>query len=420
MALRRVVVTGLGVIAPNGFGTEEFWAATVEGRSGIARLTAFDATDYTCQIAGEVTDYHPEQHFDTKELKHIDRFAQLGIVAARRAVADSGLDTRACDPHRLGCLIGSGLGGVLFHEEQMIVYYAAGPRRINPYSVPRIAPNAVSAHIAIEQGLKGPNLVISTACASGNHAIGEAMRKIRYGDADVIYAGGVEAPLTEATFGAYCALRVMSTRNEAPAQASRPFDKDRDGFVIAEGAAVLILEALEHAVRREARIYAELVGYGLTGGAYHMVMPDPSGDDAAAAMRAALADAGASPEQVDYINAHGTSTQANDVAESRAIKTIFGHRATRVPVSSTKSVTGHTIGAAGAIEAAVCCLALDRGVIPPTTNYETPDPECDLDCVPNTARPATVDLALSNSFGFGSVNACLAFRRYAPERRDGV
>jgi len=282
--------------------------------------------------------------------------------------------------------------------------------------VPRIAPNAVSAHIAIEQGLKGPNFVISTACASGSHAIGEAVRKVQHGEADVVFTGGVEAPLSPATFAAYCALRVLSTRNDAPEQASRPFDKDRDGFVMAEGTAVLIVEELEHAVRREARIYAELVGYGLTSGAYHMVMPDPSGDDAAAAMRAALADAHASPEQVDYINAHGTSTQANDVAESRAIRSVFGDRA--VAVSSTKSVTGHTIGAAGAIEAAVCCLTLERQTMPPTINYETPDPECELDCVPNVARAASVDLALSNSFGFGSVNACLAFRRFADEGRQ--
>ncbi|MBM3501834.1 MAG: beta-ketoacyl-ACP synthase II [Armatimonadetes bacterium] len=418
MTLRRAVVTGLGVIAPNGFGTEAFWAATTDGRSGIGRLTAFDPAEYTCRIAGEVDDYRPDEHFDHKQLKHIDRFAQLGVVASRMAVADSGLDPTAEDPHRLGCLLGSGLGGVLFHEEQMIVNCDAGPRRQNPYAVPRIAPNAVSAHIAIEHDLKGPNLVISTACASGNHAIGEALRKVQHGEADVVFTGGVEAPLTRTTFGAYCALRVMSTRNNEPERASRPFDKDRDGFVMSEGAAVLILEELEHALRRGARVYAELAGYGLTSGAYHMVMPDPSGDDAAAAMRAALADAQASPRQVDYINAHGTSTQANDLAETRAIRTVFGEHTSTVPVSSTKSMTGHTIGAAGAIEAAVCCLALDRQVLPPTINYETPDPECDLDCVPNMARPATVALALSNSFGFGSVNACVAFRRYAREGKD--
>jgi 3-oxoacyl-[acyl-carrier-protein] synthase II len=406
------------VIAPNGFGVEDFWAATAGGRSGIGRITAFDTTDYSCRIAGEATGYVPDDHFDSKQLKHIDRFAQLGVVAGRMALADSGLDVAACDPHRLGCLMGSGLGGALFHEEQMIVYYASGARRVNPYAVPRIAPNAVSAHIAIEHGLKGPNLVVSTACASGNHALGETLRKIQHGEAEVIFTGGVEAPLTPATFAAYCALRVLSTRNDAPERASRPFDKDRDGFVMAEGAAVLIVEALEHALRRGARIYAELVGYGLTSGAFHMVMPDPSGDDAAAAMRLAIADAGASPADVDYINAHGTSTQANDLAESRAIRTIFGERASTVPVSSTKSMTGHTIGAAGAIEAAVCCLALDRQVLPPTINYETPDPECELDCIPNTARPAAAELALSNSFGFGSVNACTAFRRYPREGRD--
>jgi len=418
MHSRRAVVTGLGVVAPNGIGTEQFWTATVEGRSGVGPLTAFDVADYTCRIAGEVRDYQARDHFDSKQLKHIDRFAQLGLVAARLAVQDSGLRTSDEDPERLGCLIGSGLGGVLFHEEQLFVLLEAGPRRVHPYSVPRIAPNAVSAHIAIEHGLKGPNLVISTACASSSHAVGEALRKIGRGEADVVFTGGVEAPLTRGTFGAYCALRVLSTRNDAPAQASRPFDKDRDGFVMAEGAAMLILEELGHAVHRGARIYAEVIGYGLTSGAYHMVMPDPSGDDAAAAMRQALADAQVAPEQVDYINAHGTSTQANDLAETRAIRTVFGSGAASVPVSSTKSVIGHTIGAAGAIEAAVCCLAIDRQVIPPTINYETPDPECDLDCVPNTARSVPVEVALSNSFGFGSVNACLVLRRYSPEGSD--
>jgi len=393
MEKRRAVVTGLGVVSPNGMGTRDFWQATAEGRSGIAPITVFDASIFECRIAGQVNGLDPLQYTDKNTARRVDRFVHLGLAAAHMALADSALALAREDRNRIGCIIGSGLGGILFHEEQMLVAYERGPNRLNPLCVPRISPNAVASHIAIQHGLLGPNMVISTACASSNHAIGESMRKIQYGDSDVIVAGGVEAPLTQFTFGAYCAMKVLSKRNDEPHRASRPFDRDRDGFVLAEGSACLIIEALDHALARGAHIYAELIGYSLSSGAHHMVIPDPSGHDAAVAMALAVKDAAIRPEQVDYINAHGTSTHANDIAETRAIKEVFGAHAYKVAISSTKSVTGHTVGAAGAIEAAACCLAIDQQTIPPTINYENPDPECDLD--------------------FGNANACLVFSRYS-------
>ena len=411
MEKRRVAVTGLGVIAPNGVGTAEFWQATVEGRSGIGKVDAFDTSHLRCGIAGRVTGFDPLQWMDRKEARRIDRFAQFGLAAAHMAVEDSGLDLASEDRTRAGSIIGSGLGGALFHEEQILAGYQKGLHRLNALCVPRITPNAVAAHVAIHLDLLGPNMVISTACASGSHAIGESFRKIQHGEADIIISGGAEAPLTEFTFGAYAALGVLSKRNDAPTKASRPFDSDRDGFVLAEGAACLVLEELEHAVKRGAHVYAEVIGYGMSSGAYHIVIPDPEGHDAIRAMRQAMADGNVQPSDVDYLNAHGTSTVANDVSETRAIKAAFGDCAAQLPVSSTKSMTGHPIGAAGGIEAAVCCLAIEHNTAPPTINYETPDPECDLDYVPNRCRQGRIDVAMSNSFAFGNANACLIFSR---------
>ena len=412
MSARRAVITGMGVIAPNGVGLQEFWEATCGGRSGIKPLTRFDTSLFPTKIAGSVEDFEPTAYMTPRLARRLDRFAQFGLAAARMALDDSGLDLEAENRERIGSIIGSGLGGVLFHEEQMIIALERGANRLNPFCVPRITPNAVSSHIGIELGLLGPNMVISTACASGTHAVGESLRKIRNGEADVILTGGVEAPLTEFTFGAYCAMRVLSKRNDEPERASRPFDRDRDGFVLAEGAAALVVEELEHARRRGARIYAELAGYGLSCGAHNIVIPDPSGSDAARTIRLALDDAGLAPEQLDYINAHGTSTPQNDVAETKGIKAALGDHAYRVAISSTKSMTGHSIGAAGAIEAVVCTMAVHHRVAPPTINLDNPDPECDLDYIPHQCREMPLRAALSNSFGFGNANACLVFRRY--------
>ncbi len=411
---RRVVVTGLGVVAPNGIGVPAFWQATLEGRSGVSAITAFDPSPFDSRIAGQVTGLDPLAFLPPQVARRVDRFVHLGVGAASEALKDSGLDLAREDRTRVGCILGSGLGGLLFHEEQILVGYEKGVHRLNPLCVARISPNAVASHVAIQYGLLGPNLVISTACASGTHGIGESFRKVQHGEADVMVTGGAEAPLTQFNFGAYAAMKVLSKRNDAPEKASRPFDRDRDGFVLAEGGASLILEELGHARRRGARIYAELVGYSATSGAHHMVIPEPTGSDAALAMRLALADARVGPADVGYINAHGTSTHANDIAETKAIKDVFGGHAPRVPISATKSVTGHSLGAAGAIEAVACVLTIDRGLIHPTANLDTPDPECDLDYVPRTAREAKVDVVLSNSFGFGNANACLVFARFAP------
>ncbi len=404
------MVTGLGVVAPNGIGVERFWEANLGGVSGVSRIDCFDASHYPSRIAAQVRGFDPARYMPERLARRVDRFVHLGLGAAAMALEDSHLALEREDPERIGVIMGSGLGGALFHEEQMMSAYERASHRFNPLCVPRITPNAVAAHVAIQYGFLGPNMVISTACASGNHAIGEAFRKIRGGETDIMIAGGAEAPLTQFTFGAYCALRgVLSTRNHDPQGASRPFDRDRDGFVMGEGAAALVLEDLRHARLRDAPIYAEILAYAASSGAYHMAAPEPEGEDAARTMRRTLQEAGIDPAQVDYINAHGTGTIANDRAETRAINKVFGPR--RVPVSSTKSMIGHTIGAAGAIEAVVCCLALRHQILPPTINYANPDPECDIDCVPNQPRPADITIVLSNSFGFGSVNACLLLAR---------
>ena len=411
-ALRRVVITGLGVVAPNGIGKEEFWQANIEGRSGVERITAFDVSGLDSKICAKVKDFQHLNYIPEEEARKVDRFVHLGLASSKAALDDSKLDLAKVDLDRFGVIIGSGLGGALFHEEQILAGYQKGLHRLNARCVPRISPNAVASHIAIQYCLKGPNLVISNACASGTYALGEAFRLIQSNDMDLCVSGGAEAPLTEFTFGAYAVLKVLSKRNDTPQEASRPFDKERDGFVLGEGSAMLILEELRHALKRNAHIYAELIGYGSNSGAYHIVMPEPEGRDAAKTMRKALKDAKLKPEAIDYINAHGTSTTLNDKAETCAIKEVFGNYAYKIPVSSTKSMLGHTIGAAGAIEASVCALAIENNLIPPTINYKYPDPDCDLDYVPNQARQAKVDIALSNSFGFGNCNACLILQRY--------
>ena len=412
MTRRRVVITGLGIVAPNGIGKDAFWQANVNGISGVSVLTHFDTSALGTKIAASIYDFEPARFMAPTVVRKTDRFVHLGIAASRLALADSGLDLAGEDPKRIGCIIGSGLGGVLFHEDQIERACERGLDRLSPQCVPRITPNAVSGHISIEFGLRGPNMTISAACASGTIALGEAFRKIEAGGMDLAFAGGAEAPLTRFTFGAYCSLRALSKRNDSPAEASRPFDGGRDGMVLGEGAGILILEERAHALNRGAPIYAEVAGYGNNSGAYNMVMPLEDGRDVADVMLAAIQDAGLDLKDIHYINAHGTSTEAGDKAETRAVKALFGDLAHAVPISSTKSMIGHTIGAAGAIEAAVCCLAIQSGILPPTINYRDKDPECDLDYVPNQARAARVENVLSNSFGFGSCNACLALKRH--------
>ncbi len=404
---RRVVVTGVGVIACNGIGVDAFWAANRAGRSGISAIDAFDTQLLSAKVGGVVRGFEPTQYLSAELAKRVDRFVHFGVATSKMALDQSGLDLNHIDRDRMGVIIGSGLGGLLFHEEQIASAFDRGAHRINPLSVPRISPNAVSGHIGIVFGLRGPNMVISTACASGAHAVGEAYRKIKYGEIDQCVTGGVEAPISLFGFGAYGALRVLSKRTDDPTKASRPFDRDRDGFVMGEGAASLILEERESALARGANVLAEIVGYASNSGAHHMVMPDPEGADAARVMRSALCEAGL--ESVDYINAHATSTKANDAAETKAIKAVFGERAGQIPISSTKSMIGHSLGAAGAIEAVVCVQALREQYIPPTINLENADPECDLDYVPNVGRDAKLRTVLSNSFGFGNCNVALIF-----------
>lgn len=416
MKRRRVVITGLGIVAPNGIGKDDFWRANIKGKSGVGLIKHFDVSNFSSKIAAQIKNFDPLDFMPKEVAKRSDRFVHLGLAAAHMAINDSSLRLEKEDKQRIGVFIGSGLGGVPFHEEQILAGYQKGFHRVHPLSVPKITPNAVSSYIAIEHGLTGPNMVISTACASGTYAVTEAFNKIVNSDAEVILAGGAEAPLTEFTFGAYDVMRVLSRRNDAPEAASRPFDRERDGFVIGEGAGILVLEELSHALSRNAHIYAEILGYGANSGAYHMVIPNPEGNDVADVMRQALNNAEISYQEIDYINAHGTSTLANDQSETRGIKQVFREQAYNIHISSTKSMIGHTIGAAGAIEAIVCALVVEHSVIPPTINYTYPDPECDLDYVPNSHRNARVNYVLSNSFGFGNCNCCLIIGRY----KEGV
>jgi 3-oxoacyl-[acyl-carrier-protein] synthase II len=412
MERRRVVITGLGVVSPIGLGKDEFWQANQEGKSGVELIKDFEASLFDSKIAGAVKNFNPTDYIAENVSKNLDRVVQLGLASCKMALDDSGLDLTSEDKNRIGVIFGSGLGGIIFQEQQIIRAYDKGAHRINPLTVPRVTPNAVSSQIAINFNLLGPNMVISNACASGSNAVGEAYRKIQHQEAELVLSGGAEASLSEFVFGAYDALRVLSKRNTAPQEASRPFDRERDGFVLAEGSATLVLEELRHALNRNAHIYAEIIGYASNSGAYHMVMPEPTGRDISQVMQDVLQDAHIQPKVIDYINAHGTSTVQNDRVETKAIKEVFGEYAYKIPISSTKSMIGHTIGAAGAIEALVLALALENQIIPPTINYKNPDPECDLDYVPGESRQAKLNTALSNSFGFGSNNVCLVLRRY--------
>jgi len=410
--VRRVVVTGLGMITPLGTGVEKSWEAACAGTSGIAPITKFDASGFTSQIAGEVKDFRSQDFMDKQEIRRFDIFIHYAIASARMAMEDSKLKIDAGNCHRVGCVTGTGLGGLSMLEHYHSVLLEKGPKRISPFFIPGIIANMVPGQIAIEFGAKGPNLSIETACAASSHAVGESFRLIREGISDAMITGGAEAVITPLALGGFCSMRALSTRNDAPEKASRPFDADRDGFIMGEGAGILILEELEAARERGAKIYAEVIGYGLTGDAYHVSAPDPEGGGAIQCMKMAIDSAGLKPEEIDYINAHGTSTKLNDLSENKAIKSVFGEHAHKLCISSTKSVTGHLLGGAGGVEAIFVALALKNGIIPPTMNYETPDPECDLDYVPNVARKADVKLAMSNSFGFGGTNASLIFKAY--------
>ncbi|MCL6598800.1 MAG: beta-ketoacyl-ACP synthase II [Alicyclobacillus macrosporangiidus] len=412
---RRVVITGLGVVTPIGSDVPTFWRNLVEGRSGVSMIDAFDVSDYPTKFAAVVRDFNPEQYIDKKELRRLDRFTQFAIAAARQAVADAGLEIHEENAERVGVYIGSGIGGIHTLLENYRTLLDRGPRRVSPFVVPMMIANMASGQVSILLGAKGPNSTAVTACATGTHAIGDAFKIIERGDADVMIAGGSEAAIVDLALAGFCNAKALSTRNDAPEKASRPFDKDRDGFVMGEGAGILVLESLEHALQRGARVRAEIVGYGMSGDAYHVTAPHPEGDGAYRAMAAALRDAGIQPEDVDYINAHGTSTDVGDVHETLAIKRLFGDHAKRLAVSSNKSMIGHLLGAAGGVEAVATVKTIEDGILPPTINYETPDPECDLDYVPNVARPAQVRYALSNSFGFGGHNAVIVLSRYQPE-----
>ncbi|HEY8909199.1 MAG TPA: beta-ketoacyl-ACP synthase II [Desulfosporosinus sp.] len=409
----RAVITGMGVISPVGNQLDEFWDNLIAGKSGIGLLTRFDTSDLPTKVAAEVKNFEPTDWISKKESRHMDRFAQFALAAAMMAVKDSGLDFEKVDKERAGAVMGCGIGGVITFEEQKEVLMAKGSGRITPFFVPMLISNMAAAHLSITFGLQGSSLTIATACASATNAIGEALRIIQRGEADVVLCGGTEAPITSLAFAGFCAAKTMSTEKENPEQASRPFDKRRSGFVMGEGAGVLVLESLEHADARGAHIYAELAGYGSTSDAYHITTPIPGGAGATRAMRLAIEDAGVSVENVDYINAHGTSTGPNDATETAAIKTLFGSYAPKVAISSTKSMTGHLMGAAGAIEAIICALSIERGAIPPTTNYAEPDPECDLDYVPNIARQQEVNVSMSNSLGFGGHNATIVLKKFA-------
>jgi len=404
---RRVVITGLGAVTPLGIGVEPFWQGLIAGRSGIAPLSAFDASTYTTRFAGEVRDFDPLQFMERGDAKHMDRYCQFAVAAARMALDDSGLDVPPRSD-RVGVLIGSGIGGTWTWENQNLVLRDKGPHRVSPYFIPMLIGDMASGQVSIMFGARGPNFAIVSACATSTNAIGEACEIIRRGDADAMIAGGSEAPLTPLGVAGFCSMRALSTRNDEPERASRPFDKDRDGFVMAEGAGAVVLETEESARERGARAYCEIIGYGMSADAYHVTAPAPSGEGCARAMASAIRKAGISPGDIDYVNAHGTSTPLNDKLETDGLKQALGDAAYTVAISSTKSMTGHLLGAAGAVEAIVCAMAITHGIVPPTINYEHPDPECDLDYVPNAARQqAAVKVAMSNSFGFGGHNAAL-------------
>ena len=413
MSKRRVVITGIGINSPVGIGLDANWQNITAGKSGISRIEGFDTTGMPASIAGQIHDFDPEVWIDKKNCRKMDRFIQLGMAAGLDAMADSGLEITENNAHRVGVHIGAGIGGLTTIEKQAQTLFERGPRRISPFYIPSSIINMISGNLSISLGAKGPNLAIVTACATGTHSIGDAGRLIEYGDADVMFAGGAESSITPTAMAGFGNARTLSTRNDDPQAASRPWDTGRDGFVMGEGAAVMVLEELEHAQKRGAKIYAELAGFGLSGDAYHMTSPVPDGDGAARCMENAMRNAGVNPDQVDYINAHGTSTPLGDVAETQAMKKAMGTHSSKVAVSSTKSMTGHLLGAAGAIEAVYATLALKYQVAPPTINLNEPDPDCDLDYVPGSARDMKIDVAMSNSFGFGGTNGTLIMKRMA-------
>jgi len=409
---KRVVITGLGVVSPIGIGVDAFWESLVSGRSGIGPITRFDASDFPSQIAGEVKGFDPLDYLESKEVRKLGTFIQFAVAASREAKSDAGLEINAHNGERVGVHIGAGIGCLPTIEEQHKRLLERGPRRITPFFIPKLIINMASGYVSILFGAKGPNSASVTACATGLHSISEAFFCVRYGRADVMFAGGAESVITPLAVGGFCAMRALSTRNDEPEKASRPFDAERDGFVMAEGAGIVVLESLEHARARGARIYAELLGAGMSGDAYHLTAPDPTGDGAVRAMKAALEDAGLIPDEIEHINAHGTSTQLNDKIETIAIKSLFKERAQKIPITANKSMVGHLLGGAGGVETVAAVLAMDRGVIPPTINYEHRDEECDLDYVPNVARRTQIRTTLSNSFGFGGTNVSIVLRKF--------
>jgi 3-oxoacyl-[acyl-carrier-protein] synthase II len=414
MLKRRVVITGMGMVSPLGTGVEKTWQALIQGKSAVAKITKFDPTGFDTQIAAEVKDFVPENFMDKKDLKRMDIFIQYAVASAAMALEDSQLKITPAIAERVGVVVGAGLGGLTTIENFHKVLLEKGPGRISPFFIPMLIVNEAPGHISIRFGAKGPNTSVVTACATGNHNIGDAWRIIERGDADAVIAGGVEATITPLAISGFNAMKALSVRNQEPEKASRPFDKDRDGFVVGEGSGILILEELNQALNRGAKIYAEIVGYGLTGDAYHITAPSPEGEGAARCMAMALKNSAIAPEEVDYINAHGTSTYYNDIYETMAVKTVFKEHAKKLAISSTKSMIGHLLGGAGGVESIFTVLTIYHGIIPPTINYQIPDPECDLDYVPNVARKAQVRVALCNSFGFGGTNAVLAFKKFEP------
>ncbi|MBA3005684.1 MAG: beta-ketoacyl-ACP synthase II [Proteobacteria bacterium] len=412
MARRRVVVTGVGLVTPLGTGTQKTWENICAGTSGVGLITRFDTSDYAVKIAAEVKDFQVEDFIEKKLAKHLDLFVQYAIAAARMAFEDSGAIIDGSNCQRVGVITGCGMGGLPTIEQNHLSCLERGSKRISPFFIPMAIPNMPSGHISMQLGAKGPNLALSTACAAGTHAVGEAYRSIVYGSCDMVITGGTESVICPLGVGGFSSMKALSTRNDAPEQASRPFDKDRDGFVMSEGSGMLIIEELEHALKRGATIYAEITGYGASSDAYHIAAPPENGEGAARCMRIALADAGLSPEDIDYINAHGTSTPLNDRCETQAIKTVFGDHARKLAISSTKSMTGHMLGAAGGIEAAFTALSIREQIAPPTMNLKEASPECDLDYVPNQARKMEIRAAVSNSFGFGGTNGVIVMQRY--------
>ncbi|MBI5874626.1 MAG: beta-ketoacyl-ACP synthase II [Deltaproteobacteria bacterium] len=409
---RRIVVTGAGIISPLGTGIEKNWRGIVEGKSGIRRITRFDAANYPVQIAGEVPDFNPEEFIEKKEIKKMDTFIHYAMAASIMAAKDAGLEVTSENAERVGVYIGSGIGGLPAIEHWHTVLKEKGPGRVTPFFIPMVIINLASGQVSIQLGAKGPNSSAVTACATGNNSIGDAFKIIERGDADVMIAGGTESVITPLCVAGFSSMKALSTRNDAPEKASRPFDKNRDGFILGEGAGILVLEEMETAKKRGARIYAEVIGYGMTADAFHITNPAPEGEGAVRCMNVALKSANVNFEDVDYINAHGTSTPVGDAAETMAIKRVFKEHAKRLAVSSTKSMTGHLLGAAGGIEAVITVLSTYHNIMPPTINYETPDPECDLDYVPNKAREKKINVAMSNSFGFGGTNATLVFKKF--------